>query len=401
MKPSQHFHGRRLREVREARCMHSKVLAGKIAVSEASVSQYESGDQMPSPAVVDRICETLGVPVHFFTSPDETEASFLFWRSRSAATKRIRTSIERQFAWLHAIVRVVEQAVEFPPDNVPDFDLPADPTAINDELIDDVARNTRRYWQLGDGPIENVVWLVENNGVIVVRNELGDERLDAFSCRVSNGPISRCFVVLGTEKESAARSRFDLGHELGHCILHRRVAERVARNSELHNLLERQADRFSSAFHLPAESFLTEAYSHDPESLVHLKRRWQVSIACMLMRLSDLDVISDQQRTNAFVKLSRLGWRKREPLDDVLLPEQPKLLKEAIAMLIDHAVIAPTALEQYVHLYQHEIERLLGVPRGFMSNAPPSVPIKLKLDRDVSNDALARWGHPTPETLDR
>ncbi|MBK8210507.1 MAG: ImmA/IrrE family metallo-endopeptidase [Rhodospirillales bacterium] len=53
------------------------------------------------------------------------------------------------------------------------------------------------------------------------------------------------FIFLGADKQSAARSRFDAAHELGHLILHRGVAEEDL-EADL-NRFEREAHRCQPA----------------------------------------------------------------------------------------------------------------------------------------------------------
>ena len=45
--------------------------------------------------------------------------------------------------------------------------------------IEEIATDVRRFWNLGDGPISNVTLLLENNGAIVTRTEMGADNLDA------------------------------------------------------------------------------------------------------------------------------------------------------------------------------------------------------------------------------
>jgi transcriptional regulator with XRE-family HTH domain len=141
------FHGPRLREAREARALSQTALADLLDVSASSVSQYESGDQIPSPHVMARICEKLNMPPQFFMTPRMTKrTSALFWRSHSAATKRAREAHERKYDWFRDAVSLLAGYLEFPAPNFPDFAPPPDPSVITDDDVEDYAVRTRRFW---------------------------------------------------------------------------------------------------------------------------------------------------------------------------------------------------------------------------------------------------------------
>lgn len=263
--------------------------------------------------------------------------------------------------------------MQFPPADFPDFDGPCDPAALLPTDIEAFATRLRRFWGLGDGPISNVVALLENHGAVVARNELGDERLDAFS----EWDGGRCFIILGSDKESAVRSRLDVCHELAHMLLHRNVPENLANQPAIHKLMEWQATRFASAFLLPATTFSAEVYAASAESLISLKRRWRVSVAAMVMRLSDMGRISDLQKSHLMIQISRRGWRKREPFDDQIPAEQPLLLRRSVDLLLEQGLIQAEELVLRTHYSQADIEKLLGLTVGYLNE--PSPPLNLGL----------------------
>jgi Zn-dependent peptidase ImmA (M78 family)/transcriptional regulator with XRE-family HTH domain len=365
--------GKRLLEALEARAISSTTLATLIGVSKGAVSQYISETSSPGPVTMGKICAVLNLPIHFFTTelPDDEEPR-LFWRSRASATKLARSTVCQRYKWFRQIVSLMETYVDFPAANFPDFKCPEDPTMLKASDIEAIASHTRRHWRLGDGPISSIVGLIENNGGVVVRNELGDERLDAFSDWDSGG-ARRGYIVLGTEKHSAVRSRFDACHELGHLVLHRNVPIRLCNRPEIHSLIEQQANRFAGAFLLPAATFPAEVYSASLDSLVRLKERWAVAISAMVMRLSDLETISDNQKVYLMSGLSARGWRRQEPLDDVIIPEQPKLLKRSLDLILDSGQMQMEEMILRTHLSQADIEKLLGVTPGYLAEPPASL----------------------------
>ena len=307
------FVGARLREAREARGLTAISLADLIGVSRLAVSQYEYGPQSPSPETMARITQVLNVPLRFFIEvrpPEQAELGAVFYRSLSTATKGARVRAERRFQWLKDIVAYLRGLVEFTAVNFPDLGLSRDPVNIRDEQIEEAARDLRRAWGIGDGPISNVAWLLENNGAVVARQELGAAKLDAFSewSETERTP----YIVLGADKSSAVRSRHDAAHELAHMILHRFMDDLPQGSFKM---IEEQAHRFAGAFLLPAKTFAGD-FCPNLDALCSMKITWRVSIQAMIVRAGNLGLIDDDQKTRLFVNLSRRGWRMREPYDD-------------------------------------------------------------------------------------
>lgn len=365
MRPLNSFNGARLREAREARAITATSLSELIGKAVSSVSQYENGVNEPPPNVIARISEVLNVPPHFFTQPSASEDEpLLFWRSRTAALKTSRTSATRKYAWLRSIVGYLGGYVSFPSPNFMDIDPPADPAVIDQSYIEEAATKLRRFWGLGDGPISDVVQLVENNGGIVTRTEMGSTKLDAFS----DWPAGEghYFVVLSTDKDSAVRSRHDIAHELAHGLVHKNVPNKTRSKPNMHKLMEIQAEQFASAFLMPASTFPSEVYSATLDGLYNLKKRWRTSISSMIMRLTNLNILDEQAQRRLFIQMSRRGWRKREPLDNELSPEEPRLLRRAVDTLISSRTISPEELSHAVHLPVTDIERLLGLAPGHL-----------------------------------
>lgn len=374
------FYGPRLREARQARALKANALSELIDVSPSSISQYESGKQIPSPYVIAKLSNVLNLPAHFFTDPPEPPMSnCLRWRSQSAATKAARERSEQKYEWFRRVIRFIERHVDFPRSSFFDIGMPNDPLKITHDDIEHAAEQVRCAWGLKNGPISHTVQLVENNGGIIVRSEMGDDCLDSFSD--FDTASGRCYIILGTDKDSAVRSRHDVGHELAHVFLHRSVQMSVARQSAVHKEMEAQADRFASALLMPSTSFPLEVFSFSLDGLLHLKRRWGVSISSMIMRLHDLDLIDDAKKQSLFIQLSRRRWRRREPLDNEIVSEQPKLLRRSIDALMSEGMLDTEQVVLDTHLPMLEIERLLGLEARYMSGkqGDGEAPFELRL----------------------
>lgn len=365
------FIGARLREAREARYLSAIALADLIGVSRQAISLYENGIQTPRPDVMEAIIKVLKLPDQFFRQPimesDSDEA--IFFRSMSAATKNARNRAKRRYSWMRNIVSYLREFVQFPRVNLPALIVPDDPGRISDDEIEDYAVKARRFWNIGDGPIDNLVWLLENNGVIIARDELGADTLDSLSefRKQDDTP----YIVLGSDKAVAVRSRFDAAHELGHLILHRNVKKTVLAKTPEFRLMESQAHRFGAAFLIPEGSFANDFYSVNLDVLARLKAKWKISIAMMIKRAADLDFASSEQQERLWVNYSRRRWRGREPLDDELQIEQPKFLPRAFEVLINEKIQTREQILSRLPYDANDIENLVGLESGYLGQPQP------------------------------
>jgi Zn-dependent peptidase ImmA (M78 family)/transcriptional regulator with XRE-family HTH domain len=366
------FVGERLTQAREARGLTAVSLSEMIGTKSTSISNYERGRQSPSPEVMERLAKVLNQPVAFFLRPmPKGGTEDIWWRAMSSATKSARSRAHARHTWLREIVAYLSNYVDFPSVNLPEFNLPADPQQITAEIIEDIATECRRFWKLGTGPVADILLLMENSGIIVSRGELEADSLDAYSQRQhdSENPI----VFLGSDKNSAVRSRHDASHELGHLILHRNVDAKAIRNTARFKLIEDQAHRFASAFNLPAQGFALQLWAPTLDAFLALKPHWKIAISAMIMRCEQLGILKSEQAQRCWINMSRRGWRKREPLDNQLAPERPRLLKRSFELLVNEGIKTPEQILSDLALNAEDVVSLACLEEGYLSGKAPSV----------------------------
>ena len=292
------FSGQRLREAREARGLTAISVSELAEVSVQAVYHYESGRMSPSPDVMGKLAAALNLPPVFFLLPDRREvgAAPTFFRSMSAATKGARNRARHRLRWLQDIVTYASDFVALPDSNFPDLDLPADPIMLSDTEIEQAAEDARRYWRMGDGPIANMILLLENQGAIVARDQLGADTLDGLSQFITED--ERPYMVIGIDKGSPARWRFDAAHELGHMLLHANIGRETLDRPEMHRKIEKQAHHFARAFLLPLGSFGDDLFGVSLDAFRAIKPRWNVSIATMIFRARDAGLLSEDTERN-------------------------------------------------------------------------------------------------------
>nr|WP_277604802.1 ImmA/IrrE family metallo-endopeptidase [Fertoeibacter niger] len=225
---------------------------------------------------------------------------------------------------------------------------------------------------------------MENAGVVAVKEATGTVTMDGLSNWSDED--QRPYVLIAQDKDTCVRSRMDAAHELGHLVLHRHISSQELNSKSDFKEIERQAFLFASAFLMPSESFPSEVWSPSLNTFLALKERWRVSIAAMIMRCSKLDMIGDEYQQRLWKHYNSRGWRRDEPLDDVLVPEEPRLLNRSIRLVIDEGVVTHSDLLAQIALRGSDVESLCGLPRGFLSGEQAEV-IKLPtLKKDLPID---------------
>ena len=326
------FDPQRLRLARQLLGLKRAQLAERVGLSPAAISQFESGATKPRPSSLAEIALRLGMPVSFFAATGRPLLAIptdqTFFRSLRRTSQMDRERAAAHAVLLAELVRLVESRVK-----LPEYDVPLDLTIDAQDPPDraeEVAERLRVSWGLGEEPVPNTVRLLERHGIVVARLPLLTGDVDAFSSVVPARPI----VILGADKGVRERSRRDALHELGHLVMHHADPEAASPP------LERQAERFSSALLFPAAAFREEwpvGRRLDWPKLVSLKARWGMSLGALLYRARDLELISPIGYESAVKYMSKKGWRTREPGPSGP-PEEPKLLRDALGLLIDNQV---------------------------------------------------------------
>ena len=139
--------------------------------------------------------------------------------------------------------------------------------------------------------------------------------------------------------------------------------------------IEKQADRFASAFLLPQETFSREVLGTSLDHFLFLKEKWGVSIAAMAYRCHELETINSNQFSYIFRQLNIQKVRKNEPLDDRFQVREPSILSGSIRMLLDRGVQTKMQIEESLALNLSDIESLCGLPRCHLdSRVVPFMP---------------------------
>ena len=337
------FSSSRLTIARERRGLTKRALAEAIGLSARAITGFEDGSSRPLAQTAHQMAFVLGFPLGFFFINDVEPLSedAVSFRSRRVMTARVRdiTLASGRIAYAN-ISPELRSKFQFPAVDVPD---------LSGEVPEDAAAILRNHWRLGQGPIKNMVHLLESKGCEVFWINIDSDCVDAVSFWRDNQP----YVVLNLHKEAGERGRFDTAHELGHLVLHR--GTNMVEGKEL----ESQADSFASAFLLPPEQFRAEAPR--VPILRHyfpVKERWGVSVQALTRRSKDLGILSPWHYESSCKEISVNGWRIKEP--GQLNREHSMLHKIAFEGLASKG-LAPKEFAHRVQISPSDLEELAPV----------------------------------------
>lgn len=363
------FNGKRLEMARIYRDKTIIDLSKDIGVSKQAISQFEKGLTNPLYETVMNIVDSLNFPMEYFFQENNLDISLgnTYFRAQSKMSKRDEKIQKERVKFVGMLYNFLSEYIKFPELNLPTFDEKLS--------IEEKALKLREYWGLGDQPIKDIIYVLEKNGIVVTSMKTDSNQVDAFTQQqVINGK-QFFVVVLGNDKNSAVRRQFSAAHELAHIVIHDGFINLDDLTKEEIRNMENEAHEFAAAFLLPKKSFANDVsvYPTNLDYYKQLKKKWRTSISAMLVRANHLGILSYNSYQNMMKKMSRLGWRKQEPLDDTLLMSNPTLLRRSVGILLDNNIFNEDEFmleleKRNLSLPREEVEKLLGLDEGTLKS---------------------------------
>ncbi|EES49304.1 XRE family transcriptional regulator [Clostridium botulinum] len=362
----------KIREARISRGLSLSELSTKIGVSSQAISQYELGISTPSALTFIKLVEELDFPSTFFYQQVNTNSllsnSATYFRSNKNISKKIKEAFKIRLSWINNVNNYLLKYLDLPKLDLPELNDLLSDTEMDNLVIEEIATKLREHWNLSDSPIPNMVELLQSKGFVISKLEFNNKKVDAFSRWFNGIP----YIILGADKNSAVRSRFDLAHELGHLIMHKNINQDDLSKKDILDRIENEADMFAATFLLPINSFNKEVVSSSINHFVILKKRWKVSISAMIRRCQDANILTDNQIRYLKSQMIKYGYYKREPLDDEIIGEKPYLFKQAFNVLVENNIITKQELLDIISLNSKEAETIFCLDENyFNSNVSP------------------------------
>lgn len=334
---------------REIRGLSQAQLAETTGVSQASLSRYETRLSDIPERDLKLFAEALDFPVNFFYRAGKRygiESGELFHRARrsvpSAQMKRIHGILNLYRLNLQILLDpfAYEDLVK-----IPNYDIRAFKQEAQDinPIIEQVAASVRAMWNMPEGNVPNLMETLSEAYIFAFPFDFGTDEVDEVVQWIEPLPP----IMLYNVNAPGDRLRFSIAHALGHLVMHHYV--------EPYPEMEREADRFASAFLMPGDDaeLASQLENLTIERALQLKPKWKVSIAALIYRAHDLGQISDRKKTSLFQMLSRAGYRTNEPFP--LPVEQASLFKDLWSQYEDLREWDTADLAQHLDTYEHDL----------------------------------------------
>ena len=275
-------------------------------VTAQAIGKYERAESVPSSGVLLAMSKALGVSLSYLLDAHGIRLAGVEFRKKASTSARDRAKVETEvLEWIERYLQV-EILLEL---DSAEWQCPVttSPRPTRSEDAGRLAEKVRREWNLGIDPIPNITELLEETGLKVLTIVLPD-RVSGLTCLVKRNGRSDLPVIVVNNQFSLERRRLTLAHELAHRL--------IDKGSLSDKDEERAANVFAGAFLMPADHLLREIgkrrHALGYKELIDLKRLYRVSGAALLVRLRQLEVISESTLAYAFQTIAR-GWRTQEP----------------------------------------------------------------------------------------
>lgn len=344
------FNGAELRLARIFNELALEEVAARVDKTRQYLHKLETGQATPTAQLVGHLASALQVEPAFFSNGPAIMTGEEQFHFRKLFTTRamIKQVAMARGELIGRLVSYLDQELRLPELRIP---MVADPQTMED--IERAAELCRREWELGLGPITNMNRLAEYVGAIVTSFHSISKEIDALSVA-----LKRPIIVRNEAKESVCRQRFDIGHELGHFVLHagQTTGDRVT---------ESQANRFASALLIP-RTMMAKFFPRprgtrlDWSGLRDFKLTWKVSKAAILYRARQLELISDNQYKTGVITLRRTGEAIREHEDHLISPESPELLSRSLAVLAEKKGVYAAEIASALRVTPLLLQQIIG-----------------------------------------
>lgn len=323
-------------------------LAANTGTTQGRLSKIEHGLLEPTEDLVGAFAKELRYPREFFYQRALMRGlPYWFYRRRKLVAQKTLDRIHAEIALKMIHLQRLVQSADIGDSSIPQFDIDDYSGSVAD-----IARAARKYLQIEAGPIRNLVELIENAGCVVVPCDFGITQVDAIGVREPGLPP----VMFVNTMAPTDRMRWTVAHELGHLVMHDLPTDQM----------EQQADEFAAEFLMPEADIRPHLYRVDLAALGILKRVWRVSMQALLFRAKQLKTISQATYVKVMKQISALGFRRREPAEFDLSPEQPRLFHQILDFHKTALKLDDSDVLRILTIYADDFRRLYSPGSGHL-----------------------------------
>ncbi len=325
-------------------------------VSAQAIGKYERDEMMPSSTSLLALSKALAVSPEYLLSEREISLTGVDFRKAPHAGAKEERAVQasvldqvERYLELEEMLPGVDQEWSVPSGDA--FEI----TRIEDaELAADSLRN---LWSLGIDPIPSLAELLEDKGIKVIALDFPENvsGSKAFVERPGQQPIP---VVVVNQRHNGERQRFTLAHELAHLVLR---FEGLADAEQ-----EKSADRFAGAFLMPREMMQRQLGSHRTSisigELAELKKIFKVSIASLVVRCAQVEILAKAEYGRLWEEIKDKGWNSQASTEPGgLAPEVPQRMKRLCLRAVSEGAITEARAAELLGISIRDLDsRLMG-----------------------------------------
>lgn len=353
-------------------------LAEKLDITEQAVWQYENGYVSPKLEVVNKMKTLFKVKSAYFfredllenNQPENIRIDRIAYRSDTINSAMKTQSELMHVKFFDTFIKRIGKRIKYPKnelislrDRVLEY-LNSNQNIEREMQIRYVAQLARKQLKLPNDNNKNLLFHLEKAGAFIFEKSIG-ETIDAYSLW-SEDEIP--YIVIGNNKKSAVRRNFDLAHELGHLLLHYKTEFNMLDKSA-YKIKEDEAHLFATEFLMPELEFTDDVSKitkvSNPDAYVELKEKWLVSLQAMAIRVRQLGLMTHQQYRYFYMSINKRGYRKAEPLDNILPIERPMKVKSMLQLLFEKKVIDLEKLTEELKVEISFLSVITGIEESF------------------------------------
>lgn len=274
-------------------------------VSRQALHRYEKGEVIPDSDMINLLSDVLKIRPDYFFRDTKVEIGQIEYRKLKRLPAKEEAKVVEQTKEYLSRYLELEEILGLPSKFVNHLANYKNVTTY--EEVNEAANELRSKWKLGTDPIFNVVELLEDKHIKVVKID-ADLAFDGLQTWVNDTIPVVAYNVRKLEKND--RIRFTLLHELAHLLL--------TFGDVTDNLKEKLCHQFAGAMLLPDTALREELGTFRnrlfiPE-LGNIKKQYGISLQAIVMRARVCDIINDNYTQQFFFMIKQMNWKIDEPI---------------------------------------------------------------------------------------
>ncbi len=275
-------------------------------LSRQALHRYEKGEVIPDNDKINLLSKALDVNPDFFFRSTKVELGEIEYRKLSKMPKKeasiIKEKTKEYLSRYLELEEILGLGVVFE-NPLESFDV-----VTSYEQVNEAANKLREAWSLGDNAIFNVVELLEEKSIKVVKLDV-DEDFDGLQTFVNGNIPVIAYNIKKTNKPD--RIRLTLLHELAHLLL------------TFGDITPKQKEtlcyQFAGAVLLPEKTLKAELGEHRNKlsinELGNIKKQYGISMQAIVMRARECGIINEHYTKQFFFLINQMNWKVDEPAE--------------------------------------------------------------------------------------